>query len=277
MRTDVLNHRFLDIPFSSILLSFAIHLMIPLSILTVKGLDSLGIHLFPKKTVIKDAYQSFIQVDVVALPDQAINEKFDFDPTLSPVENVKTESDETTPDKPDDTLQLKEEAEEKAAKQKATEEMAMKKRKEEEKKRLADQEKALKKLQAEAKREQALKALQDKSGKKGRQKVGGNILSQGTSTKGMIGTASDRYTALLTESIKKHFNIYLWQSKKNLEASVEFELFPTGRIRKRKIAKSSGDSSYDSAILKALDDSQPLPLPDDPLLIEQEYHITFRP
>lgn len=277
MRTDVLNHRFLDIPFSSILLSFAIHLLIPISVITVKGLEGLGIHLFPREKVIKDAYQSFIQVDVVALPDQAINEKFDFDPSSAPVDHVQTNAEEVVPEKEDDTLKLKEDAETKAAEKKA-EELALKKKKDQEdKKRVAEQEKALKKLQAEAKREQALKALQDKSGKKGRQKLAGNILSQGTSAKGMIGTAADRYTAILTEAIKKHFNIYLWQTKKNLEASVEFELYPTGRVRKRKIAKSSGDSSYDSAILKAIDDSQPLPLPDDPLLIDQEYNITFKP
>lgn len=271
----MMENHFLGIHKSALVTSLVLHLSIPILFLSVKVLDKLGIHLFPDKKIVKEVYQSFIQVDVVALPDQLVNDKGFVDSKLPAVENPKTEVEEPVKAKDDVMIETDKE---KAKALKEKEEMALKKEKEkEERKRLADQEKAMKKLQEEAKREQALKALAAKSGQKGRGRLKGNVLSQGTAAHGAIGNAKDRYTALLTESIKQHFNIYLWQQKKNLIAEVQFELFPTGRVRRKRVVKPSSDPLYDSAILKALDDAQPLPLPDDPLLISEEFHITFKP
>lgn len=273
MNANILQHRFINIPFSAILASFLLHLIIPLFLITAKVLDHFGLSLFPEKKIIHDAYQSFIQVDVVALPDQLINEKVQFDPLLPAVEAPKQAEAETKAEDKEDTMTVAEEKAEAERKEKE----AKAKEKAAEKQRLAEKEKALKKLADEAKREQALKALQAKSGKTGRSKLSGNILSQGTSTKGIIGNAKERYTAVLIEAIKQHFNIYLWQQKKGLLADVQIELFPTGRVRRKRVIKPSSDPLYDSAILKAIDDAQPLPLPDDPSLVNEEIHITFKP
>lgn len=281
MSAEIMENQYWGIPKSALVTSFLLHLSIPLMLVSVKILDKMGIHLFPDRKIVMDAYQSFIQVDVVALPDQLVNDKSALDASLPTVENPKTvvEDAPKVETKDDTMVDEQDKAEkEKAKALKEKEAMTTKREKDKlEKKRVAEQEKAMKKMQEEAKREQALKSLSAKNGQKGRGKLKGNVLSQGTSAHGAIGTAKDRYTALLTEAIKQHFNIYMWQQKKNLLAEVQFEIFPTGRVRRRKVVKTSSDPTYDSAILKALDDSQPLPLPDDPLLLSEEFHITFKP
>lgn len=274
-----MENQFWGIPKSALITSLLLHLVFPLFFLTVKVLNSMGYRLFPEKKILQEAYQSFIQVDVVALPDQLINDKTPLDTTLPTVEKPQTVAEEVPKEetKEDIIAENEEKAEKTKAKElKEKEELNLKKEKQE-KKRLAEQEKAMKRMQEEAKREQAMKALAAKSGQKGRGKLKGNVLSQGTAAHGAIGSAKDRYTSLLIETIKQHFNIYLWQQKKNLSADVQFELFPTGRVRRKKVVRPSTDPLYDSAILKALDDAQPLPLPEDPLLLGEEYIITFNP
>lgn len=280
MSSETIDNQYFGIPKSALITSLILHLSLPVMFMTVKVLDKLGIHLFPDKKIIKDAYQSFIQVDMVALPDQLVNDKTPMDTSLPTVDNPKSVVEDAPKVETKEDVMLEEDKaeKEKAKAAKEKEELALKKEKDKaEKKRLAEQEKAMKKMQEEAKREQALKSLMAKNGQKGRGKLKGNVLSQGTSAHGAIGNAKDRYTAMLTEAIKQHFNIYLWQQKKNLIAEVQFELFPTGRVRRRKVVKASSDPLYDSAILKALDDAQPLPLPDDPLLLTEEFHIIFKP
>jgi TolA protein len=146
-----------------------------------------------------------------------------------------------------------------------------------EKQRLAEQEKALKRIQEDAAREAALKNLSAKQGKSGRQKLAGNILSKGTATTGAIGNAKDRYTGLVHEAIKEHFNIFPWQRKKNLSALVRLDIFPNGRVRARRIIRKSADPLYDSAVLKAIDSAQPLPIPDDIAIISDGLVVEFKP
>ncbi|MFM8316352.1 MAG: cell envelope integrity protein TolA, partial [Deltaproteobacteria bacterium] len=158
---------------------------------------------------------------------------------------------------------------------KASKEEAVKKTKKE---ILEEQTKALKKLQEEARREQALKNLTPKDGKVGRGKLAGNRLSQGNSAVGMIGTASDQYRALVSDAIRKHFNIYLWQQKRvALIADIYLEVYPNGRVKVRKVVKPSSDPLFDSAVLSAIDASQPLPIPEDISLLKEGFQITFKP
>ena len=55
-----------------------------------------------------------------------------------------------------------------------------------------------------------------------------------------------------------------WQKKKNPVTVLHMEIFPNGRIRERKIVKKSTDSRFDNMVLSAVDQAQPLPVPDDP-------------
>lgn len=267
MSTGNTSKHFLYVPVSSIVLSVCLHVFLIGLLITVHALDGLSIPFFDKKKDNKEQYQSFIQVDVVALPDQLRNEKPSLDVTKPIVEKPAPEVKQPEAAKKEDILPAPD-----AKSQK------LEKPKEDKKARANEQAKALKQLQEEARREQALKALQVKNAKAGRAKMAGNKLSQGTSAVGLIGTASDRYRSLVIDAIKKHFNIYLWQQRKaNLVADIYFEIYPTGKLKTKRVVKPSSDPLYDSAILQAIEEAQPLPLPEDLSLLNEGFQITFKP
>lgn len=274
----VLEHRFLDVPLSAFGVSLLVHLGALLLFVSAPFLEQLGI--LKKKQFSSEMYQTFIQVDVVALPDLLPGQQKSLDTSLPIVETPSTAEEkveeDTTSKKDDDVMtteETKAEAKAKAdAKKKAEEKAAFEK----EKKRLAEQEKALKKLAEEAKREAALKALQGKAGKSGRQKLAGNKLSKGTSLTGAVGTAKDAYAGRVVEAIKEHFNIYFWQQKKGLSAVLRLEFYSNGKVKNRQIIKKSIDPTYDSAVLAAVDAAS-FPVPEDPAVIGDSFDITFNP
>ena len=273
-----LQNRFLEIPKPAIVASVLVHLSLPLFLLFAQVMDSLGIPLFPKRDATKQVYQQFIQVDVVDLPDSLFKDKGAVDTTLPIVEQPKTVAEPAKALQEDKDL-IKEAApemseKEKKAKQKKEEATALREKDKQRKKEIED---ALKKASQEADRERAMKDLLSKSGKSGRKKIAGNVMSKGTATTGSIGNAKEQYTALIVEAIRQHFHIYPWQQKKGLMGVISIELFPTGRVRSRKIVKPSGDGAFDSALLQAIDSAQPFPLPEDTALLGEDFDITFIP
>lgn len=281
MSSEALNQKFLYIPKSALVASGILHGCALLFFVTVQVLGHFGIHLFAKPLMsTKEIYQDFIQVDVVALPDQMFGEQFDVSQPV--VENPAT-SPEPVPDakaldevKTDDMIAAEDAmAEKKAAEEKAKKEAQVAKEKAEKQKK--EQEQALKRLAEEASREAALKSLAQKSGAKGRGQLKGNKLSQGTATSGMIGSPSDRYGALVKQAIQQHFSIYAWQKKKALVAVVSIKIFPNGRVRDRRLVKASPDSTFNSSVLQAIDAAQPLPIPDDLALLNDGITLEFRP
>jgi TonB family protein len=267
MNSSSTSQSFINIPASSVLISLGVHISILILLLSVHALDGIGFSLFKKKEI-KEPYQSFIQVDVVALPDQLPKDMPNVDMSQPIVDKpaVLVEKPAASPS-PSDLMKLHD--------KKASKEEADKKIKKE---ALEEQTKALKRLQEEARREQALKDLTVKNGKKGRAKLAGNKLSQGNSSVGMIGTASDQYRALVSDAIRKHFNIYLWQQKKgSLLADIYLEVNPNGKVKARRVVKASSDPLFDSAVLQAIDASQPLPVPEDISLLKEGFQITFKP
>jgi len=281
MSTEALNKRYLYIPKRALIASAILHGFFILSMITVKVLDHFGIHLFAKPLInTQEMYQDFIQVDVVALPDQMIGEKFDASlpvvekPAAAEEPKEETKAAEPAIPQPDDMVDPQAEAKKAAEKDRIKKETEAKAKAEKQK---LEQEKALKKLQEEASREAALKSLAQKSGQKGRASLKGNRLSQGTGTSGKVGTPSDRWGALLRQKILENLNLYQWQKKKNIEAVVFLRIFPNGRIRERKIVKASSDSTYNNSVLQAIDASQPLPVPDEPSLYDEGINLVFRP
>jgi TolA protein len=273
MNSHLLDHRFLNIPLSALAFSLAIHFGVVLMVALSPIFESLGLSIFPKKKM-DEIYQGFIQVDVVALPDMLPNEKSSIDTALPIVDKPEKSKEENVDTLKKDDLALFEEAKKAEDVKKKAETEA--KHKALEKKKLADQEKALKRLQEEAKREAALKSLQNKSGKAGRGKLAGNVLSKGNSLTGAVGTAKDQYGGRVLEAIKQNFNIYFWQQKKGLSAVIHLELFPTGKVRSREIVKRSSDPTYDSAVLQAIDAAY-FPAPEEPSVVEGGFDITFIP
>ncbi len=265
MSADALKNQFIEIPRAALVASVILHLMIPVSFVTVKGLEMLGIQVFPP-THVKDVYQEFVQVDIVGLPDVSIPDLEKLDPALPEVDAPAKEL-EPVKEVEDDTMAL--ESSRKAALEK--EEKAKKAKKEEEEKK-----KALKQVEEELKRDQALKALAQNEGKKGRTKLKGNILSKGTAVMGNIGTPKDQYTAIVMARIKEKIYIMPTQRDRGLTNTVHIELYPTGRVRSKQLVRGSGDSLYDSGMLQAIEDAQPLPIPEDLSLIQGGITVTFR-
>lgn len=281
MSSEALNQKFLYIPKSALVASGILHGCALLFFVTVQILDHFGIHLFAKPLISTTAiYQDFIQVDVVALPDQMFGEQFDMSQPVveNPAKAIEPVPDANTPEAvtAEDMVEQDAMAEKKAAEEKAKKKEAQiaKEKAEAQKK---EQEKALKRLQEEASREAALKSLAQKSGAKGRGQLKGNKVSQGTSTSGMIGSTSDRYGALVKQAIQQHFSIYAWQKKKALVAVVSIKIFPNGRVRDRRLVKASPDSTFNSSVLQAIDAAQPLPIPDDLALLNDGITLEFRP
>lgn len=276
MSTEALTARFISVPLLSLIVSLVFHGFFAIVLLTglIKRVALPGTQ---KKIETKQIYQSFIQVDVVELPDELVANLKDVDTsqpivekpaaTPGPVPQAKQE-DITVPDeKAKETVkkEAKKEAEDIALKKKLAKEQLLKEQKE-----------ALKRLDAEAKREAAIKALTEKGGQSGRGKIKGNILSKGTALKGAIGAEKDRWGGLVKQAIERNWNIYPWQRKKKLTAVLHLALFPTGRVRQIQIQQSSGERTYDSAMLQAVELAQPLPLPEDPALINEPLIIEFK-
>ncbi len=283
MASNVMDQDFFAIPSRALVFSLVLHISIPFVFITLHSLDKWGLfpflhHSEPSKQV----YQNFIQVDVVALPDALPNEeKKAVDMSLPIMPKPGGTPEIPTPVHSNDGMTVPDEAATAAAnlaKRKHLDAQEAADKAHKEKLRKAEEDKILKHLKEEADREAALKSIVAKGKQKGRQQVAGNLLSKGASISGMIGTSKDQYGALVTQAIHEHFNPYMWLQKRKLFAVVRMDLFPTtGRVRAKKILKSSGDSSYDSAVLQAIDESQPLPIPADSSILEDGITIEFRP
>lgn len=267
---ETFRNNFVSVPKSAFVFSVLFHLGIAFSFISLSVFSPGTLaDLFSQKKLSENVYQSFVQVDVVGLPDELADQRLN--PLLPEVANPEI-SKEVTKGKSESKADVMEEI--KSTKEKEQHKQQAAKKEAERKK---EQEQALNAALEEAKREQALKGLQTKSGQKGRGKIKGNIVSQGTSSTGAIGNAKDRYVGVLTESIKQQFNVFSWQQKNGLMAEVKLMLLPNGRVRWRKIVKPSRDLLYDSAVLQAIDDAQPFPVPEDKNLINDEITINFKP
>ena len=264
MSSQAATYKFVYIPRSAIIASVILHLMFPVSLITIKVLDYFHIQIFPHRKT-HEIYQEYVQVDMVALPDIPIKDLDKIDVTSNVEEKIAE-----APTVDDDAMLLESKRKEAEKAEKALKAKEQREHEESEKK------KALAKLEEEAKREAALKALSANEGKRGRKKLKGNILSQGAGTTGMLGTPKDRYDSLIQAKIKEKFFILPNQAGRNLIAVVHIEIYPTGRVRERRLEKTSGDSMYDSSVIQAIDEAQPLPVPDDLSLLYGGITITFK-
>lgn len=295
MTSEELNQRFIYTPRFFIYLSLTLHVFVLLSFWSSTTLNLFNLTLFGKKReLVKDVYQDFIQVDVVALPEQLLSEKLGFVDTTLPIVDkagAETKPPESVVPKPEEKImpdpalleqKRLEELKIQEEQQKRLEEM----RKQEEAKKLKEQkelenkerDQALKRLQDEANREAALKSLakEQKKGKEGRVTLKGNILSKGTGTTGKIGNATDRCLSLVKQKIKQHFNVYPWQIKKGLVSVVLINVRANGTVKDKKVMKPSKDSLYDSGLLQAIEEAQPLPIGEGCSFVDDGIAIEFR-
>ncbi len=266
------HDKFIEFPRSALILSVVIHMSVPIFFSGISFLDHSGMNIFSKKRRQQELYQAAIQVDVVALPEQLINQKFEFDPSL-PVSDKPMEAKPNTTATDTDLTDISSKLEERRKLEKET-----KLSEQNEKLRQQEQIKALKLLESEARRERALKGLAKLTKEKAsRPKLSGNIPSKGTATAGRISSDPMVYGDLVRKKIHECFDIYEWQNKKDLIANVHFELLPNGRVTNVKITSPSTNPLYDSAVKKSLLDCQPYPLPEDLSILGGGFTVTFKP
>ena len=94
-------------------------------------------------------------------------------------------------------------------------------------------------------------------------KIKGNMVSPGTALTGLNKLQHDNYGADLNRHIKQHWTLPEWLSKRELKAQVVVYIDTRGNVLERKIVKSSGNPSYDEAVLEAVDKSTPFPAPPE--------------
>ena len=261
MATEAHQPKFVYIPKPALIASLILHGALLVLLVATRTMDSLGLSLFLKPTPHQKVVQDFIQVDMVALPDQMIHQKIDVEapkidskmkPAHAPAPAVPKATELVIPLKPSPTPV-------KPKPDPAQERV----------KHLEEQEEALQRLRSEANRENALKALS-------RPVLKGNRLSKGLSTKGTVGTREDQYAALVKKAIQQHFSIYVWQKKRPLIAVVFLEIFPNGRVKQKKIVNPSPDSLYNSSVMRAVEAAEPLPIPEDLDLLSGGLTLEFK-
>ncbi|WP_413559346.1 TonB family protein [Bdellovibrio sp. HCB209] len=93
--------------------------------------------------------------------------------------------------------------------------------------------------------------------------VKGNVLSAGTSLTGLDKLQHDTYGADLDRHIKQHWALPEWLAKRDLKAQAKVFIDSRGNILERKITKSSGNPSYDEAVIETIDRSAPFPAPPE--------------
>ena len=105
--------------------------------------------------------------------------------------------------------------------------------------------------------------------------MGGGKNATGSSA-GSGGRASPGYSDRVRRKVKPNI-IFNGAVEGNPAAMVAVRLAPDGSILSKRLAKSSGDSDWDDAVLRAVQRSDPLPRDEDSKAPSFEFTITFWP
>ena len=97
--------------------------------------------------------------------------------------------------------------------------------------------------------------------------IQGNQISPGSSLAGeAIESSETSYHSLLVEHLHQNWNLPPWIARQNLNAQVQVYLDHQGHLKKILLVKSSGNSRFDEAVEKTLNQSQPFPPPPKELV-----------
>jgi colicin import membrane protein len=210
-------------------------------------------------------YESAIRVDIVALPDKVTKNEPATEP--APISQPQPEKAiEKLVEKEVKTLPPKEKPEPEAIK--LTKDNS--KEKSDASEINTKQKEAIAKLKAlsaieEFKKEatEAKNLEKENNAKKAAQLIKGNILAPGTAISGLSKIQHENYISEIDRHVKKNWTLPQWLTQKNLKARALVKIDNLGNIIEKKIVKSSGNSSYDEAILDTIAQSSPFPKPPE--------------
>lgn len=220
-----------------ILLSFGSHFLI----FFVLGIKTL---IFPSENF---SIESAIRVDMVALPDKVASLPPEPAPekAIAPLEKAKEPPKAVEKPKP---VVLNPQKSKKEAMEKVKKMM----RQEERRKALEDIQKDVRQQEEAERRENLNRA---------KQMAKGNVISKGTDMTGLQRSEFNEYVGHVHNHVKRHWNLPEWLQNDTLRATIVVYLDFRGVIVKRVLEKSSGDSTFDSYAMKAVDESSPFPEP----------------
>jgi TonB family protein len=193
-------------------------------------------------------YESAIRVDMVALPDK--------------VKDV-SENAAPAPAPPAETKRMEMPVKETAVPKVDTSKVNLNA----DHKLKESQAKALEKLKAM----EAMKKLMESQNRKDyldrkaqfEKQYKGNQVATGSSLAGIQKMQFDAYISDLDRQIKKFWALPEWLARGQLTARAMVRIDSSGKVLEKRITKSSGNSTYDSLILKAIEDAIPFPAPPE--------------
>lgn len=243
-------------------------------------LVTMVLYVFLKGTLFESKplrYVPTLRVDLVALPDVLKqNAKLPHSDPF-PLEKTKEKVQKMSPQKP------KEREEPLASRVKLApplEEFAQKKSTglvkniEKRNKQALDRLKSLSKIQNSLSH-----SFQEGASATAERKVKGNKISPGSSLSGEAKEASEaNYLGILQERLKEHFSLPIWVKRQNYDAQVKMYINAKGNLMGLQFIKPSGNPQFDSAVNRAVNESQPFPLPPEniaPLLATDGIRVGF--
>lgn len=198
-----------------------------------------------------------VRVDLVALPDKNPKEG-PVGVEKPPAEKVEAKKSEPKPKEPAPAPE-KTAAKEALKPKKETPDKKSSENKKTDTK--AEQNSALKRLEALNK----IRKMKEAKGPEGTT-YKGNQISEGNSLTGVDKLQHDTYLGDLDAHIKQNWQLPEWLAKKNLTAAVLVRFDQNGAILERKLLRSSGDGSFDGQALQAINASAPFPAPPENLV-----------
>ncbi|MGE0632430.1 MAG: TonB family protein [Pseudobdellovibrionaceae bacterium] len=193
-----------------------------------------------------DDFEPSIRVDIVDMPDKITDQVATPEPAKTP-EVTEEKKAEPTSSKPEPVVKKKEPPQKVVdlTKTKAQQKEAINK---------------LKSMSAIDKIQQDLKKNKGDSDKATTQ-FKGNILSAGTELKGVNRLQHENYRGDVYRHAKQNWTLPEWLANSQYRALVLVKLDERGYVIFKQITKSSGNSSYDDAVITAVSNASPFPPP----------------
>src|SRR5690606_23938914 len=93
--------------------------------------------------------------------------------------------------------------------------------------------------------------------------IKGNVLSVGTSLRGLNKLQFDQYIGSLDVHVKNNWSLPEWMLAQNFRAEVYIRIDRNGQLIERKLRVKSGNSEFDQRVMDALEKSNPFPPPPE--------------